>query len=215
MPNTRVDLTRHDADLIRKWASLWVDLLHVRQALYMREQLANTPANLITRRALWESAIVSYGRMGASDERKVEWETFVRTIGGDGAFALHQDLMRWRHEHVAHRTGAQFETVTVSAIFGETRELNLICGHVATNVGPSSAEYVQRFHDHVDSLMNYIWTKKMAVASTRLLERARKLDPAAGQDAALETLEDQLGVTLNLWGRDNGNGPAAQPSRSA
>ena len=46
-------------------------------------------ATAVTRRALWESAVVSYGRMGVSDKRNVEYEELLHTAGGEEAKAFH------------------------------------------------------------------------------------------------------------------------------
>jgi hypothetical protein len=60
--------------------------------------LANTPANLFQRRALWESAIASYGRLIVSDQkRKNPFKEFVEEITGVDGLAIHERI------HSTHR----------------------------------------------------------------------------------------------------------------
>ena len=47
---------------VESWCSLWADLLHVDMVLLAREGLAQDPRNLFARRALWDGAVIAYGR---------------------------------------------------------------------------------------------------------------------------------------------------------
>ena len=68
------------------------------------------------RRALWESAVVSYGRIAASDrQRKLDHEDLLKAAGGEDALAFHEQVMRWSHDHVARRLSKEFEAVEVFA----------------------------------------------------------------------------------------------------
>lgn len=208
----RQELTSSDANRLRKWVSLRSDLTHVRQVLFMRQQLPNTLEHMFTRRALWESAIVSYGRMGTSDKRQVEFRTFVTEIGGTNAEKLHEELMAWRHEHVAHRTGAQFEETVVEAFF-DGHGLNHLNVDVSTSVGPANdSDFAQRFHDHVDRLRNHLWENYMEPSGAALAERDQKGDAPTESTPKTQTPEDRANVTVTLWDRVNGIGLAAPPT---
>ena len=99
----RATLDESDANRLSKWASLWADLLHADQALSERADLPDVLSNVFVRRALWEAAVVSYGRMATSDKRNVDYEELVQAARGDRGAELHKTLMVWRHDHVAHR----------------------------------------------------------------------------------------------------------------
>jgi hypothetical protein len=132
------ELTDCEANRLRKWGSLWLDLLQVDMALHERAKLPNSLATTIMRRALWESAVISYGRMGFSDVRNLEYEELLETVGGDSAKAFHGQVMGWRHGHVAHRTDKAYEeTATVAqhadGNSSDPEALNLL---ISTWVGP-------------------------------------------------------------------------------
>jgi hypothetical protein len=111
-------LAEPDANRIGKWASLWADLIHVDMVLAARSKVPDVAANVFHRRALWESAIVSYGRMAVSEKRrKLAHDDLLRAARGERGVVFHETLMGWRHDHVAHRLSRALETVTVSADF--------------------------------------------------------------------------------------------------
>ena len=75
----RILLEIPDANRLGKWASLWADLTHAAMALLERSQLQVIAATVFTRRALWESAIVSYARMQTiGEKRRLEHESHQR-----------------------------------------------------------------------------------------------------------------------------------------
>lgn len=208
----RHELTSADANRLRKWASVWADLTHVRQVLYERAQLPNTAANVFLRRALWESAIASYGRMGASEKRKIDFQTFVSETGGSAAEQLHEELMLWRHEHVAHRTGAQYEESVVEVFFDD-QDVNHLNVAVSTSIGPADESDLARgFHDHVDELRDHLWENYMAPWGKTLAERARESGAQTESAPKAKPQDDRIGLNLTLWDRVNGVGPAVQPT---
>ncbi|WP_182865551.1 hypothetical protein [Mycobacteroides abscessus] len=111
----RMRLSESD-DRLGKWSSLWADLIHVNMVLAVRTQFADVGPNVFHRRALWESAVVSYGRMVVSEKRRnVDYEELLRAARGDRGVDFHETLMEWRHDHVAHRRSRALETVAVYA----------------------------------------------------------------------------------------------------
>ncbi|WP_199179666.1 hypothetical protein [Mycolicibacterium goodii] len=73
-----------DANRLGKWASLWSDLVHVDMVLKARRDLPTTSVTAFQKRAFWESAIVSYGRMQASGKkRKLEHDDLLRVARGE------------------------------------------------------------------------------------------------------------------------------------
>jgi len=126
MTDVQVELTASEANRLRKWGSLWFDLLHADMAMYERQNLPNTAANVFTRRALWESAVISYGRMQFSDKkRKLTHEDLLRAAGGEKALAFHERLSQWRHNHIAHRLSPEYETTAAVARYAETGQPGL------------------------------------------------------------------------------------------
>ncbi|MFN3005099.1 hypothetical protein ACK12G_17710 [Mycolicibacterium wolinskyi] len=127
------------ANRLGKWASLWADLIHADMALHERSQLQSIPATAFARRALWESAIVSYGRMQASGKkRKLEHEDLLRKAQGERGIEFHEILMSWRHGHVAHRMSSAYEAVRVFAdhLDDVPETLDSIRAEVVTSLGP-------------------------------------------------------------------------------
>jgi hypothetical protein len=100
MTDVQVELPTSEANRLRKWGSLWLDLLRADMVLHERQNLPETAANAFTRRALWESAVITYGRMAFSDKkRKLAHDELLRVSGGEKAVAFHDQLTRWRHDH--------------------------------------------------------------------------------------------------------------------
>jgi hypothetical protein len=207
----RQELSSADANRLRKWASVWSDLTHVRQVLYERAQLPNTAANVFLRRALWESAIASYGRMGASEKRKVDFQTFVKEVGGSAAEQLHAELMLWRHEHVAHRTGAEYEE-TVAEVFFDDQGVNHLNVLVSTSIGPpDESDLPRRFQDYVDKLRDHLWENYMAPWGKTLAERARESGPPTESAPQANPRDNSIGLTLTLWDKVYGTGLSKPP----
>jgi hypothetical protein len=76
---SQVALKTSEANRLGKWGSLWFDLQPVVMALDARRDTPNTFENVFVRRALWESAVVSYGRTEASThKRKLTHEELFR-----------------------------------------------------------------------------------------------------------------------------------------
>ena len=85
---------------VESWCSLWADLLHVDMVLLAREGLAQDPRNLFARRALWEGAVIAYGRTVKPGRRQVLLRNLLDELLAE-ANRCHDDVMRWRDKHVA------------------------------------------------------------------------------------------------------------------
>jgi hypothetical protein len=202
------ELTDSEANRLKKWGSLWLDLLHVDLALHERAELPNTLATAATRRALWESAVVSYGRMGVSNKRNLEYEELLHDAGGEEAKAFHAEIMRWRHGHVAHRTDKAYEeTATVAQHADDDSDpiaLNLL---ISTWIGPNDDSPVAlRFRKHANSLRVTLWEKYLAPLGERIVKRHRAATVPACPFMGFETEPDRLIATCTLWAQSNGTG---------
>jgi hypothetical protein len=58
----------------------WNELLYARQVLYTRGQMPDIAANVFTRRALWDAAVVAYGRCFNTGVRRALLKQFVDTL---------------------------------------------------------------------------------------------------------------------------------------
>lgn len=197
-PELRGTINGLNVTLLQRWSSAWADLQAAGMALYERKQLDDTKAsNLFLRRALWESAIASYGRCAVSDQgRKIPFKEFVEEITGDEGLAVHEQIMDWRHGHVAHRKRSEFESVETVLTFasGPSHPTSL---NVVLNIhsGPDNkAELVVAFDAHVTALRDAMWEKRMFPLAPSIVDdlnagriarpnrlRAAKDDTSAGR----------------------------------
>ncbi|GAB08251.1 hypothetical protein GOARA_006_00100 [Gordonia araii NBRC 100433] len=146
---------------LERWASLWADLQHADIALYERAQMEPIPATIFQRRALWESAVIAYGRATQSERgRKVGFQTFVTETLTPGQIATHERIMDWRHGHVAHRRDDEFEEVCTEIVLRDGVPTELRVG-VGIDAG-ASQDFVEEFQAHVFMLRNHVWEKKLA-----------------------------------------------------
>lgn len=170
---------------LESWAGLWGDLLHVDMVLQYRTGLApDKPAEVFARRALWEGAVIAYGRTFKSGRRKVVLKDLIERIGGN-APQIHDEITRWRDRHVAHRVDQDRETVGTTAEIDPDgpRIIQLRVG-VAPATGPDAEgdDLVSRFHPYVETLRNVVW--------------AERIDPLAAQ-AVREIGVDGLAALMN------------------
>jgi hypothetical protein len=206
MTDVQVELTASEANRLRKWGSLWFDLLHADMAMYERQNLPNTAANVFTRRALWESAVISYGRMQFSDKkRKLTHEDLLRAAGGEKALAFHERLSQWRHNHIAHRLSPEYETIA-AAETGQPGLETLDLG-VSTWIGPSDdSALAEEFREHVKALRDSLWQIYLAPIGEALVWRQPASVAAGPSFARLESDAEHLLVTCTLWARSYGTG---------
>ena len=160
-----------------------------------RERLEFKPSNIFHRRALWESAVVSYGRVGFSDQkRKVSFRDFVEEVAGTDGLALHDRIMDWRHGHVAHRRDAEFESVeTVLAFANGSTSPNALRVVLGVDAGPrDDSEFVTAFRQHVKVMRDAMHEKKLAPLAVDIagdinsgrIARPTELRPADDQSSA-------------------------------
>jgi hypothetical protein len=208
MTDVRVELTTSEANRLRKWGSLWLDLLHANMVLYERQNVPDTATNAFTRRALWESAVISYGRIAFSDKkRKLAHDELLRASGGEKAVAFHDRLTRWRHDHVAHRLSKEFEATAVVAGYADTGQQGLesVAVGVSTWVGPADDSVEARmFREHVKALRDTLWETYLAPIGEALARRQPTVPDLVPPFHGLESKTERLMVTCTLWARSNG-----------
>lgn len=196
-----------EANRLGKWASLWSDLVNADMALHERAQLPNKPSTAFMRRAYWESAIVSYGRMQASGKkRKLEHEDLIRVARGERGIELHEVLMGWRHGHVAHRASGDFEAVRVFAdcLDADPETLDSIRVEAATSVGPADdSDEVREFREHIKALRDTLWAEYLAPIGESL---AKQTPPGQPMTETWDppSAADRIAAELVLWSQHDG-----------
>jgi hypothetical protein len=206
----RTLLDIHDANRLGKWASLWSDLVHADMALHERERLPAKPSTAFARRAFWESAIASYGRMEASNKkRKLEHEAVLRAARGERGIEFHEILMDWRNGHVAHRMSGDFEAVRVFAdhLDDDPEALDSIRAEVVTSFGPADdSEFVREFREHVKALRDTLWEQYLAPIGEHLAKQTPPGEPRTAAWDPHPDAEGRMTLELTLWSRVNGTG---------
>ncbi len=164
-PELRRTLTGQNVTLLQRWSSAWADLQAAGMALYERGQLDDSKAaNLFLRRALWESAISSYGRCAVSaKKRKIPFNEFVSNTVGDDGLSVHKKIMDWRHKHVAHRNGPEYESAEAVLTYANgpahPTSLNAV---LSIDAGPKNdADFIAAFDKHVTALRDAVWEHKL------------------------------------------------------
>ncbi|MGN6188716.1 MAG: hypothetical protein ACTHOE_07440 [Conexibacter sp.] len=149
---------------LRNWCSLWADLLHVDMVLHGRDQFSADDARLVfVRRALWEGAVIAYGRTVGPSSRQLQ-VTELLPLLGEEAEACHHDVLQWRNRHVAHRQDRARELLTAHAVLDpEARRVTGIRVRVAPSVAPEDdgGELAERLRAHVYELRNLVWEQRI------------------------------------------------------
>lgn len=159
-------LTGLNVTLLQRWYSAWADLQFAGMSLFYLAELESKPANIFRRRALWESAVVSYGRCAVSArKRKIPFVDFVKAVAGDDGHAVHERIMDWRHGHVAHRNSADFESVETILAYAPSggrlspTEMKI---QLAVGAGPDDdTELVTAFERLVETVRNAMYEQKI------------------------------------------------------
>lgn len=149
-------------DALADWASLWADLLHIDMTLHARREVPADAAHLFIRRALWEAAVISYGRTANTGRRRQRLTELISAQGAD-AEKCHQDVMAWRDRHVAHRVDRLRERVEIRAVVDAAeRRLKRLHVRVTPALGPEEEadDLVRRFEAHVKALRDRVWEER-------------------------------------------------------
>lgn len=159
-------------DELKDWSSLWADLLQVEMSLQTRAGLVDKPANLFARRALWEAAIISYGRTADRGGRKQQIKELVTALG-PAAEKCHQEILGWRNKHVAHRVDKSREKVAIHIVIDpETSRLKRTTVRVAPALGPEEegSDLADRFYQHVRALKERLWRERIQALERKVLD---------------------------------------------
>jgi hypothetical protein len=191
-------------DELADLASLWADLLHVDMALLARREVPADAKHVFSRRALWEAAVISYGRTATSGRRKQRLTDLVSALGVESE-RCHQDVMAWRNRHVAHRVDRLRESLEIVAIVdpaeGRLKRLNI---RVAPALGPKDEgdDLVQRFENHVKTLRDRLWEERFpALEQQLLMDHADRVEDLLAIANPLAPAESHFAIDINPSGR--------------
>ena len=142
-----------------EWFSIWSDLLHVRQALYGRRQIEDTGANLFVRRAIWEGAVISYGRCYVTGRRRSLLRKYKEGMTLEQR-NRHDETIHWRDKHVGHRVDQALEVATTVAEVDTAGTLLKVSGRITPTVSPSQVA-AQELEDLAEVLKDMVWEKEL------------------------------------------------------
>lgn len=142
-----------------EWFSIWNDLLHVRQALYDRRQIEDTGVNIFVRRAIWEGAVISYGRCYGTGRRRSLLRKYIDSMTPEQR-NRHKLTIHWRKQHVAHRADPALEAYTTVAEVDAVGTLLKVSCRVASTFSPSQVA-VQELEDLADALKDMVWENEL------------------------------------------------------
>jgi len=195
---------------VRRWtnspigASLWADLLHVEMTLHARQDVPADAAHLFTRRALWEAAVIAYGRTANTGRRRQRVTDLVSALGVD-AERCHEDVMAWRDRHVAHRVDRLREAVETEAIV-DTAELRLkrLNVRVAPALGTEeeAGDLAQRFEHHVKALRDRVWEQHFPALEQEVLDDySARIEDLLAVAKPLTPAQNPFAIDINPSGR--------------
>lgn len=161
---------------------------------------------MFLRRALWESAIVSYGRMAVSEKRrKLDHHELLGAARGDSGVEFHKLLMGWRHDHVGHRLSRELESIDVYADYldADPGVLDSLRVAVSPSGGPADdSPFVVEFREHVTALRDTLWERYLAPIGELI---AKQLPTGTPMPTPAKS-SDRLILEQTLWARSNGTG---------
>jgi hypothetical protein len=132
------------------------------QILHSRAGFPADAAHLFALRGLIEGALVTYGRVFTDGTRfaAADLATVVQEMGPAGQ-AVHEEAMRWRHRHVAHRLEKEWEQSGARLLWSDSADSSpTIRVRVVTSLGPD-AEFSGKLEKHVQELANRVWERRL------------------------------------------------------
>lgn len=156
-------LKRGPQRALQCWSSAWLDLLHAGQMLHLFLAVPENErlAKVFERRALVDAAVVAYGRLFNDGTRKgvVDLTSWLDELGPE-VQALHDEALRWRHGHMAHRGKNDLEHLTVTVLwekFGSTQPALRL--RMESSSGPDD-DFARDLLAVCELLRNWIWERK-------------------------------------------------------
>jgi hypothetical protein len=162
------EIARELADL----AGVWADLLLVEMCLHHRKSLTGGRSEqLFVRRGLWEQAVIAYARCYKTGRRRALPDQ-LRAQMGVGSLRVHDEIMRWRDKHVAHRVDQQLEETYISLTYPQgEKHARSVRVRVVLPIGPEDERLVDELGELARELKNRLWEQSFPRLERRILDR--------------------------------------------
>jgi hypothetical protein len=195
---TEVVLSNSATSDLADWASIWGDLMLTESLLESRQSLEESAPNAFVRRGLWEAALVAYARTVTSGRRRNMGELIANFTPEERR--IHDIVVAWRNQHVAHRVDPDRESVAVRGVVGHGEPQILgVRVHVHPVFGPEEedADLERAFQDLVYRVRLEIWESYMVPIKSNLIDEwvANWRDDAVVPAAEFR---DSRGVSFDL-----------------
>ncbi|UYF92431.1 hypothetical protein OCS65_18295 [Rhodococcus aetherivorans] len=157
-----------DAAEYCEWHSAWTDLLYVRQALFCRKEIPDTPANMFLRRAAWEGAAIGYGRCFKTGRRRALLKQLIDSLDASQR-ERHEQVIHWRDKHIGHRVDPSLEQSVAQVRVNDDGSKRV---EVKLTVTPSPNEAeIQELEDLASTLMNMVHETRIGPLGTKILDQ--------------------------------------------
>jgi hypothetical protein len=179
--------------------SLWADLQLVEMSLHYRSQIPKSLKSIFTRRALWEQAVIAYGRCFTSGRRPQVPAGLVDQLS-PSARAIHEAALIWRNKHVAHRVESSFESVEAFLVYRpDEAEPRAIRVRATVSAGPDDPKLATQLGQIAKGIKDRLWVEYIGPLEIQLLDHHRN-DSAArakAQSVPDRTSGDRYTLTIN------------------
>jgi hypothetical protein len=179
-------------------ASVWADLLLVDMSLHERKKMTSS-GQMFARRALWEQAVVACGRCFKSGRRRQYPAELLEGISAERR-AIHEEVLRWRDKHVAHRVLDEMEWARISLEYPyAAQKPEVVKVRIETPMGPDDESTVGAFAEHAKALRDRLWKARFPDLQSRILEKYASDDEARSKATAVTNpfRKGRYGVTIN------------------
>jgi hypothetical protein len=187
-------------DGLRDYVSVWADLLHIVQVLARREELpalTDDGPTLFTRSAMWDAAVITYGRCFAKGTRNTKLTPFVGRLPNE-LQACHRQILAARNIEVAHHDQPREVKVTAHAVLDSDRGVAGIRLRVFPAIGP---EEEPPFKALVSQLAHLI-DRKMKRINDQIVDQvdaAALARVAVPHNPVSDGPRGRLGITFDAW----------------
>lgn len=138
--------------------------------LEARRIMPREPKNMFARMALWEAAVVGYGRVFKSGRRQVPAVDLIDELGTDSR-RIHERIIFWRDKHVAHRVTAVTQDIEIRAVLSANeRSMDGVSVRVVSHEPDDFDENLaNEFLAHVEQVRLRVWEGRMNQLELKLL----------------------------------------------
>ena len=152
-------------------ASIWADLLLVQMCLHHRKSLTGKAMEQIfVKRALWEQAVVAYARCFNTGRGRPLPHQLREQIGED-SLQVHDEIIRWRDKHVAHRVDQQLQRTHVSLTYpGGQNRAQSVRVRVEQPTGPEDERLADALLTLAERLKDRLWERWFPALETQILD---------------------------------------------